>query len=318
MCPVLVEVQFFLVFSLAVAYSWCWRGPQVPSSLPTLKLLTLQSLSYQLLEWIAESELKNMHMNHVKSFEAIPEWEKRGNQSCRTHLYNSVLNFIPQQRVSLSSAQKVGGLQASILFNSGPFAHWMDWRFRRIRLLLLRCNVPWHWMVLNLNGCHAIRCLVIKSSPLRTRQCRRQWDATKVWRFADPCWRLPRPLHAYRGATNDICPMAQNLQLALRLASGATRSVQRAYRSLAKKPCGFASLAVWLHRGSSKDSRLVLGSTFLRFQEYYECPNPQIRHHAFQFDQHLGQVLGLSQHISAYLSISQLSRSISGRCHLNV
>ncbi|CAL1163465.1 unnamed protein product [Cladocopium goreaui] len=33
------------------------------------------------------------------------------------------------------------------------------------------------------------------------------------------------------------------------------------------------------------DSRLVLGSTFLRFQEYYECPNPEIRHHAFEFNQ---------------------------------
>ncbi|CAE7221423.1 unnamed protein product [Symbiodinium sp. KB8] len=34
------------------------------------------------------------------------------------------------------------------------------------------------------------------------------------------------------------------------------------------------------------ESRLVLGSTFLRFQEYYECPDPVIRHSAFQFEEY--------------------------------
>ena len=33
------------------------------------------------------------------------------------------------------------------------------------------------------------------------------------------------------------------------------------------------------------DSRLVLGSTFLRFQEYYESPDPKIRHCPFQYDE---------------------------------
>ena len=34
------------------------------------------------------------------------------------------------------------------------------------------------------------------------------------------------------------------------------------------------------------ESRLVLGSTFLRFQEYYECPDPLFRHSAFQYDEY--------------------------------
>ncbi|CAK9095078.1 unnamed protein product [Durusdinium trenchii] len=34
------------------------------------------------------------------------------------------------------------------------------------------------------------------------------------------------------------------------------------------------------------DSRLVLGSTFVRIQEYYESPDAQIRHHAFELDQY--------------------------------
>ncbi|CAJ1402923.1 unnamed protein product [Effrenium voratum] len=32
------------------------------------------------------------------------------------------------------------------------------------------------------------------------------------------------------------------------------------------------------------ESRLVLGSSFLRFQEHYECSNPQFRHCSFQLD----------------------------------